>query len=229
MSSRAKPSRKRRRVQRPKRRHVPRPDIRATLLDAAEALFREEGYAAATVRRIASRVGMKHQVVFYYFDSHDDLLLALFRRKAESYRERLSAALNSNHPLRSMWDLISDPDATKFGLEFMALANHNDAVRAEIASNAATVRALEAEAVARYLKDRGIRPRLSPQLVSILTNALARLLVQEATLGIHTGHEEAEALVDNSLRNFEASGETDSGVEAVVDAMSSSDRSVYPR
>ena len=221
MPTRAKPFRKRRSVKRSKRRHVPRPDVRAKLLDAAETLFRDEGYAAATTRRIASRVGMKHQVVFYYFDSHDDLLLALFRREAESYRESLTAALNSDHPLRSMWEVISDPDVTKLGLEFMALANHNDAVRAEIASNAETVRALEAQAVARYLEHRGIRPRLSPQLVSILTNALARLLVQESTLGIHAGHEEAEALVDNSLRNFEASGGTASGVEAIVDAMSS--------
>ena len=223
MSSRAKPSRKRRSVNRPKRRHVQRPDIRARLLDAAESLFRQEGYAAATARRIASEVGMKHQVVSYYFNSHDDLLLALFRRMAESHRERLKAALISEHPLSSMWEVISDPDATRLGLEFMALANHNSAVRAEIASNAEAVRTLEADGVARYLERRGIPPRLSPQLVSILTNAVARLLVQEATLGIHMGHKEAEVLVDNSFRAFEGRGDTDVGVASVVDAMSSSD------
>jgi AcrR family transcriptional regulator len=220
MSSQAKPSRKRRSVKRAKRRHVPRPDIRAKLLDAAESLFRKEGYAAATARRIASRVGLKHQVVFYYFDTHDDLLLALLRRQTESYGESLKAALQSDRPLRAMWELISNPDATKLGLEFMALANHNEAVRAELAANAESLRALEARAVARYLEHRGIQPRLSPQLVSILTNALARLLVQESTLGIHAGHEEAEALVDRSLRTFEASGQTDASVAAIVDAMS---------
>jgi TetR/AcrR family transcriptional regulator, regulator of autoinduction and epiphytic fitness len=223
MSSRAKPPLKRRRVLRPKRRFVQRPDIRARLLDAAEALFREEGYAAATARRIASEVDMKHQVVSYYFNSHDDLLLALFRRMAESHREKLTAALDSEHPLSSMWAVISDPDATKLGLEFMALANHNSAVRAEIASNAEAVRTLEADGVARYLKKRGIQPRLSPELVSILTNAVARLLVQETTLGIRMGHEEAEALIDNSFRAFEGRGDTDAGVASLVDAMSSSE------
>jgi TetR/AcrR family transcriptional regulator, regulator of autoinduction and epiphytic fitness len=222
MSPRAKSPTKRRRVVRPKRRFVQRPDIRAKLLDAAESLFRKEGYAAATARRIASEVGMKHQVVSYYFNSHDDLLLALFRRMAESNRERLKTALSSEHPLSSMWEVISNPDATRLGLEFMALANHNSTVRAEIASNAEAVRTLEADGVARYLQERGIRPRLSPELVSILTNAVARLLVQEATLGIRMGHEEAEILVNNSFRAFEGRGDTDAGVASVVDAMGSS-------
>jgi hypothetical protein len=142
---------------------------------------------------------------------------------AESNRERLKTALSSEHPLSSMWEVISNPDATRLGLEFMALANHNSTVRAEIASNAEAVRTLEADGVARYLQERGIRPRLSPELVSILTNAVARLLVQEATLGIRMGHEEAEILVNNSFRAFEGRGDTDAGVASVVDAMSSSD------
>ena len=222
MPSRVKSPRKGRRVQRPKKRYVPRPDIRAKLLDAAEGLFREEGYGAATARRIANRVGMKHQAVFYYFDSQDELLLALFRRQADMYRERLEAALNSQYPLLSLWEVIGDADATKLGLEFMALATHNTAVRTEIARNAVSVRALETAAIARYLDSRGIKPRLSPQFVSILTNAMARLLVQEATLGIHAGHEEAETLVYNSFRNFEAAGDVDAGVEPIVDAISTS-------
>ncbi len=44
MSQPAKPARK--------KRHVPRPDIGQKLLDAAEAVIRKDGYAAATVRRI---------------------------------------------------------------------------------------------------------------------------------------------------------------------------------
>ena len=207
-----------------KRRHVARPDIRQQLLDAAEVVIRDEGYAAATVRRIATEAGLKHQAVFYYFGTQDELLLALYRRAAESYRERLQMALNSDRPLRAMWDLISDPDVTSLGLEFMALANHNDDIKKEMASTSEEFRKLEAEAVKRHLEQRGIKPRLSPQLVSVLTNALARLLVQEATLGIHAGHDEAQALVDASLSNFEARGEADlEEMEAVVGAISSTD------
>ena len=214
MSSSAKTSRK--------KRHVARPDVRTLLLDAAEALVREEGYGAATARGIASRVGLKHQVVFYYFGTQDELLLALFQRAAESHRERLKAALSSDRPLSAMWQVMRDPEATRFALEFMALANHNDEIRAAISKNAERVRALETEAVARYLEKRGIQPRLSPQLVSILTNAVARLLVQEAMVGIHAGHEEAEALIERSFRDFEALGESNAEVEPIVAAMSPS-------
>lgn len=215
-----------------KRRHVEKPSVRLMLLDAAEALVREEGYAAATARRIASRAGLKHQVVFYYFGSQDDLLLALYRRAAEAYRERLKTALDSERPLSAMWKVVSDPEATRFTLEFMALANHNEAMRAEIARNADEMRVLETEAVARHLQTRGIEPRLSPDLISILTNGIARLLVQEATLGIHRGHEEAEALVDLSLRTFEATGASAAVVEPIVAAMSrgpSATRSAPPK
>lgn len=205
-----------------KRRYVERPDVRQKLLDAAESVFREEGYGAATVRRIAKQAGMTHQAVFYYFGSQDEMLLTLLRRVTESYYAHLEKALNSASPVRGLWDLVSDPNSTKIGLEFIALANHNEAIRAELASNAVKIRALEAEAVKRHLEQKGIEPLLSPELVSILTNGLARLLVQEAMLGIHAGHEEAEALVDESLRNFEASGSANQDVEPIVAAMSHS-------
>ncbi|MCJ8156574.1 TetR/AcrR family transcriptional regulator [Sphingomonas sp. LaA6.9] len=210
-----------------KRRYVERPDIRTKLLDSAEALIREEGYAAATARKIASRVKLKHQAIFYYFGSQDELLIEVFRRSAKTHRENLEVALNSPKPLSAMWDVIRDPEVTRFTLEFMALANHNEAIRNELASNAAEVRNLETEAVDRHLKQRGIDPKLSPQLVSILTNALGRLLVQEATLGIHTGHHEAEALVEGSLRSFEAMGDTVEGVSPIVAAISATEGTTY--
>src|SRR5439155_24298703 len=103
-----------------KRRHVERPDIRASLLDAAEAIIREEGYASATARKIASRVGLKHQVVFYYFGSQEELLVEVFRRNARVQRDRLDAALHSGKPISAMWNMSRDPEVTRFTLEFMA-------------------------------------------------------------------------------------------------------------
>jgi len=206
-----------------RRRHVVRPDVREKLLDAAEVVIREEGYAAATVRRIATQAGLKHQAVFYYFGTHEDLLLAVYRRAADAHAEQLEMALNSDNPVRAMWNLNSDSTATGLGLEFMALANHNETIRAEIARRSEAFRAREAEALRRHLAERGIEPRLSPEMVSILTNALARLLVQEATLGIHSGHDEAIALVEASLGSFESRGYSDlDEMEAVVGAIGGS-------
>jgi len=187
-----------------KKRYVEKPDARLQLLDAAETLIRREGYAAATARRIAGEVGLKHQVVFYYFGTQEELLLALFQKVSAEQRDRIKAALESDQPLTAMWNVIRDPDATRLALEFMALANHSEIIRAEIAKSAEELRGLEANAIAKLLEARGItEPRLSPQLVSMLTNAIARLLVQESTLGISLGHDEAVAMVDASLAIFE--------------------------
>ncbi len=203
-----------------KKRFVEKPDVRTKFLDAAEDLIRDEGYAAASARSIAERVGMKHQAIFYYFGSQDELLLEVFRRSARLHRERLDTALRGSNPIRGMWEIARDTAATGLAIEFMALANHNEAIRAEIAANATEIRHLEAAAIDAYLKQRGISPRLSPEVVSILTNACARLLVQETALGIRVGHEQYEELVEQSFRIFEAQGAASESMEPIVSPLS---------
>ena len=193
-----------------------RPDVRANLLDAAEALIRSEGYGAATARRIADAVGMKHQAIFYYFGSQDELLLGVFGRSAAAHRDRLVAAKDAKYPIRTLWDIHCDPDSTRLTLEFMALANHNDFIRTEIAKQAEDVRKLETEIIENHLRERGIFPRLSPQYVAMLTAAMARMLVQEATLGIHIGHDEATAIVEAGFRQFELTGDDSSPLDPLV-------------
>ena len=56
---------------------------RAKLLDAAEQLMLEEGYAAVTSRRVGRKAGISPQLVHYYFQTMDDLFLEVFRRRAE--------------------------------------------------------------------------------------------------------------------------------------------------
>jgi TetR/AcrR family transcriptional regulator of autoinduction and epiphytic fitness len=198
---------------------TPRPDRREHLLDAAEKVVREEGYAAATVRRIAARAGVTHQAVFYYFGSQDELLLALLKRASAAHLSRVQAILQHDNPIRALWQITSDQDATRLGLEFMALANHNESIRQEIAANAEEIRAIEVAALEAFFAQRGIEATISPTMVSLLTNALARLLVQEAALGVAAGHTEAAALVEQSFQNFESEIEDLVGLQDVVDAI----------
>ena len=74
---------------------------RSALLDAAQELMLEEGYAAVTSRRVAARADLKPQLVHYYFRTMDDLFLALFRRGAERNLDRQERALASPQPLRA--------------------------------------------------------------------------------------------------------------------------------
>ena len=50
---------------------------RTALMDGVEAVLREDGYAALSARSVAERAGLKHQLVYYYFATMDDLLLSL--------------------------------------------------------------------------------------------------------------------------------------------------------
>jgi AcrR family transcriptional regulator len=53
------------------------------LLHAAEQLMLEEGYAAVSSRRVAARAGTNAALVYCYFDTMDDLFLAVLRRQAQ--------------------------------------------------------------------------------------------------------------------------------------------------
>src|SRR6266536_2205454 len=60
------------------------------LLETAELLFAEQGYAATSLRQIIKKAGVNLAAVHYHFGSKEDLLDALVHRKAEPVnRERL--------------------------------------------------------------------------------------------------------------------------------------------
>lgn len=190
-------------IQKSKKRYVERPDVRELLLDAAEALIFDDGYSSATARKISAKAGLTHQAVFYYFGSVDELLVALLRRSTGKYIEALNEVLSSDSPLKNLWLLLNDGRSTRLSLEFLALANHNEAVGMEIAKNAGVIRRLENSAIEKHLAQKNLKPNLTPELISILINALARLLVQEANLGISMGHESIHKLVDTYIANLE--------------------------
>jgi AcrR family transcriptional regulator len=177
---------------------------RALLLDAAEQLMLEEGYAAASTRRVARKAGLKWQLVHYYFRSMDDLFLAVYRRRAEQTLERLARALASDRPLRALWELGTQPRPTAFTMEFVALANHRKVIRTEIAAYAERFRQMQLDAVARVLDRHGIAPDVCPPVVVVLAmTGVSQVLILEKALGMTTGHDETMAVVERYLRELE--------------------------
>ncbi len=165
----------------------------------------EEGYAAVTSRRVAARAGLKPQLVYYYFRAMDDLFLALFRRRAAQGLERQAQALASAQPLWALWDLSRDPRGTALTMEFVALANHRKAIRAEISAAAERFRADQLEGIEPVLERYGIGPDQCPPIVfTVLMSSISRFLVIEReTLGMSTGHEETVAFVEEFLSRME--------------------------
>ena len=55
-------------------------DTRQRILDVALDLFTEQGFDATSLRQIAERLGVTKAALYYYFESKDDILLALHMR-----------------------------------------------------------------------------------------------------------------------------------------------------
>jgi TetR/AcrR family transcriptional regulator len=177
---------------------------RAQLLDAAEALLVDEGYAAVTSRRVGAKAGLKPQLVHYYFRTMDDLFLEVFRRRAEENLARLERTLTTDPSLQALWDFNADLRGAAFTMEFAALANHRKAIRAEIARYAERFRAAQVEALTRSLAARGITAEELPPIVAHLTiTGLAQILALEKALGVTAGHDATLAFVTRALARLE--------------------------
>jgi AcrR family transcriptional regulator len=179
---------------------------RAVLVDAAEQLIREEGYAAVTARRVAQKAGMKFQLIYYYFNSLDDLFLEVFQRGADQHLERMTAALCSDQPLQALWAFSSEPSDTRFILEFMVMANHHEVIRKAIGAFAERLRELQVEAITRHAKSLGLEPRIPPVVTSFLLSSISRSLLLESALGVTSGHHEVQMLIDQALKSLEGQG-----------------------
>ena len=68
-------------------------ETRARILDAAIDLFRARGFAAATMREIATAAGVATGAAYYYFDSKDAIVLAFYDRAQRQLEPLLEEAL----------------------------------------------------------------------------------------------------------------------------------------
>jgi AcrR family transcriptional regulator len=176
---------------------------RALLLDVTEQLMLDEGYAGVSSRSVAARAGVKAPLVHYYFPTLDDLFIAAFRRRSERNLERLEHALNHDDPLQALWDYANDKAHVALTVEFLALANHRKAIKAELAEVAERFRKVELEAFAPVAATAGFDPdEFPPDALLFIMMSIPTSVVLEEALGMGTGHEHALTLVERYLTQF---------------------------
>ena len=179
-------------------------DTRSLLLDAAEALLVEDGYAAVTSRRVGERAGTNPALVHYYFESMDGLFVALFRRGAERGFERLTNVLQSPQPLWALWDVLHDHINNVRTVEFFALAHHRNAVQVEVVEYSARYRQLQLDVLTPILEGYGIDSDTWPPVAFILAmGSISLLLLIEQGFGFDMGHAEMIAVVEREIRALE--------------------------
>jgi AcrR family transcriptional regulator len=176
---------------------------RQALIRATAQVMLEEGYAAATSRRVAAKAGVKPALVHYYFPSMDDMFLAVLREGAENNLLRQREALAADAPLHALWHLNNEHGA-RLLMEFMALANHRKEIRSEIVGYAARFGELEESAVTLAMRAHGVdMAEFPPVVMSMIVTSLARIMVLESSLGITRGHAEATEFIERVLDRYE--------------------------
>ena len=181
---------------------APEAKNRVVLLDAAEQLLLEEGYAAVTSRRVAEKAGLKPQLVHYYFRTMEDLFLAVFRRMAEEGLSVLTTALASPQPLWALWrfstharghpadDGIHGPGESPQGA-----AGGNRLLRRTFPGRAEQGDRRGARALRRSSTS-----DVPPVVWTVFATSVSQALVMERALGMTTGHAETFAYCEKWIR-----------------------------
>lgn len=111
---------------------APRADTRQLILDTALRLFEERGYAATTMRAIATEAGLSPSNAYYWFGSKDELVQAFYNRIQDDHRDRVAAVLAGGGALtdrllaveHGYLDVITGYHG--FGLAFLSTALGSD-------------------------------------------------------------------------------------------------------
>ena len=184
-----------------------------TLLDAAERLLFEVGYAGVTTRRVAEEAGVKHGLVHYYFGSMEELLTRTLERLAQ----RLAGALEEHYanpdlPFAEKWRIVSqnwiEQPASRFPkilLELTAMSWNHPELRQRISAVYKRFRVIFeryfAEAMREYDLDES---RFPLKVVAAAAGTFQLGIIVEGLSEFHEGHQELVSWVQSWLDSLEA-------------------------
>lgn len=143
-------------------------ETRLRLVDGAVEALREEGFAGASAREIARRAGCNQGLVFYYFGSVGNLLLAALdavsARRLDRYRTAMDE-VDGVSGLVNVAELVfrEDLDAGHMAVlaEMIAGASSTPGLGSEVAARIAPWRDFTTDALRAALRDSGL-PELIP-------------------------------------------------------------------
>jgi TetR/AcrR family transcriptional regulator len=171
------------------------------LLDAAERLLVDVGYAGITTRRLAEEAGVNHGLVHYYFGSIENVLLRTLERFTERLIERQRAMYAApDVPFIEKWRtamryLVADDVAyEKVWWELQALSWNHPELREPVARVNDEWRALLTEAFAEPRERYGIEMPLQALVSLVIT--FNEGIILERLSGIDTGHRELLEWID---------------------------------
>jgi TetR/AcrR family fatty acid metabolism transcriptional regulator len=152
---------------------------RVELLDVALRLFAERGFQATTIADISAAAGTAHGLVYHYFKSKDELLLAVLERNSflPSLRQLLEIA--PDQPATEVLPRI----ATGFSAmvaeraDFMSLVVRESQTNPEVAAAMGQLIGEGLDLLTAYLEDRVEAGELRPHDVAVTARAIFQAIV----------------------------------------------------
>jgi AcrR family transcriptional regulator len=174
------------------------------LLDAAERLLVDVGYAGITTRRLAEEAGVNHGLVHYYFGSIENVMVRALERFTERQIARQRAMYAApDVPFIEKWRtamryLVSEDVAyEKVWYELQALAWNRPELRDRVDHVNAEWRAVLTEAFAEPRERFGIEMPLEA-LVSLVVTFNEGIMLERLS-GVEEGHDALLEWIDDWL------------------------------
>jgi AcrR family transcriptional regulator len=195
----------------------PRRQATVALMDAAERLLYEVGYAGVTTRRVAEAAGVQHGVVHYYFGSMEELLTQTLERFVEQLAEPLEALYaDPSLTFADKWRLgaqfwLEEPTShfPKILLELLAMGWNMPSLRQRLTEVHARFRAIFEHYFGQALRDYGLDEDQYPLKVFVAAVTSFQLgLIVEGLSGVKEGHDEFLAWIQQWLDTVEANRPT---------------------
>jgi|SRR5215207_2298002 len=186
-----------------------REEATGALLDGAERLLIDAGYAGLTTRRVAAEAGVNHGLVHYYFGSMEELLLQVLERFTDRLIERQTAMYEGPESFLEKWRIAmrwlqEDFEAgyPKVWWELQAMAWNHPAMQERLARVDETWRRLLRTHFARALDEYGVDFPLEG-VVSFVMSFNKGVQIEQLS-GITTGHRDLLAWIDGWLERQDA-------------------------
>jgi AcrR family transcriptional regulator len=163
-----------------------------TLLDAAERLLVEVGYAGITTRKLADEAGVNHGLVHYYFGSIENVLVRTLERFTDRQIARQRAMYAADVPFIEKWRtamryLVSDDFVyEKVWYELQALAWNRPDLRGRVDRVNSEWRTVLTEAFAEARERYGIEMPLDALVSLVIT--FNEGIILERLSGVEEGH-----------------------------------------
>jgi AcrR family transcriptional regulator len=171
----------------------------SALMDAAEHLLYEVGYAGVSTRSLAEAAGLNHGLVHYYFGSMDELLTQTLRRFVAQLASALEALYaDPNLTFAEKWRLgarfwVDEPTSRfpKILLELLAMGWNKPELRMRLTEVHARFRGIFEHYFGQAVREYGLNESEFPLKVIVAAVTSFQLgLIVEGLSSVNEGHAE---------------------------------------